>query len=97
MGINDSGSVITVVAGGAWSMRSPRAPWSVAAHPAPGATARIEICATPTAILRDDPATARWVVLEGAITTSMVVSYPGPVTGIRLSSVSGETVFEVVQ
>jgi hypothetical protein len=94
---SDTGSVHEVAAEAVALILRLRAPFTVAVHPSPGAAATIEVCATPSALLRADPAAGRWVVLEGGITTPMLVTFPGPVAALRLSSSGAETVFEVVQ
>lgn len=93
----DTGSVHEIAAETSAVILRLRAPFTVAVHPAPGAAATIEVSATPTALLRADPAAGRWVVLEAGVAAPMLVSFPGPVTGLRLSSTGGATVFEVVQ
>lgn len=94
---SDTGSVHEVAAEAAAVLLRLRAPFTVAVHPTPGASATIEVCATPTALLRADPQAGRWVVLETGITAPTLVTFPGPVTGLRLSSTGADTVFEVVQ
>lgn len=94
---SDSGAAYTVVAGASETVLRPRAPFTIAVHPGAGATAAIALTATPSATLRATPEAARWIDLETGITDATLVTFPGPVTGIRLSSAGGETVFEVVQ
>lgn len=94
---SDTGAVYTVAAGASETILRPRAPFTVAVHPDAGATASIALTATPTATLRATPEAARWIDLETGITDATLVTFPGPVTGIRLSSAGGETVFEAVQ
>lgn len=95
--LSDTGAVFTVAADASAQVLRPRAPFTVAVHPAPGATASIALSATPTATLRATPEAANWIDLETGIESATLVTFPGPVTAIRLSSAGGETVFEVVQ
>jgi len=94
---SDTGRSFTVAAGEAALIDRIRAPWSVAVHPDVGATASIEVTATPTAQLRSAPETANWIELEAGITDPTLVTFPGPVTAIRIASSGGATVFEYVQ
>jgi hypothetical protein len=97
MGWIDSGAAYTVADGVPVIVTKPRAPFSIAVHPGAGATASIALTATPTATLRATPEAARWIDLETGIVDATLVTFPGPVTAIRLTSAGGETVFEVAQ
>lgn len=83
--------------GAAMIFRVRRAPFSVAVHPEVGATASVEVAAaSPSAVETGDPS-IRWISLEAGLSAATLVTFPGPVTGLRLSSTGADTVFEVVQ
>lgn len=88
---------LTVPAAGEAVFALKRAPFSVAVFPAAGASAKLELSASPLALIENDPGSARWIELEAALTNDTFVAFPSPATGLRVSSSVGATVVEVVQ
>lgn len=86
----DAGATETVADGNTTILVLARSPWSVFVHPGAGATANVEISATPTAEL----ASARWITLESNLATPTAMTHPGPVTAVRVTASGGDVVVD---
>lgn len=72
------------------------APWSLGVAPEAGATVTIEVSVTPAAQIGADGAGATWFQLDEALTAPGMITFPGPVTALRLSAAGAGAAIDLV-
>jgi integral membrane sensor domain MASE1 len=94
----DHGQSHLIAAGSAVGIVMPGTPWTVCVFPAAGATASVQITATPlfnaeVAVLEND---LRWVDLQTNLSDPTAITYPGPVTALRVSAAGGDVTLDFI-
>jgi len=71
-------------------------PWSLGVTPEAGATVTIEVSVTPAKQIGADGAGATWFQLGDPLAEAGLITFPGPVTALRLSAVDAGAAIELV-
>ncbi len=72
------------------------APWSLGVTPEVGATVTLEVSVTPAAQLGEDGSGGTWFALGEPMTAAGMITFPGPVTALRLSAADAGATVELV-
>lgn len=94
----DHGQSQVISAGTTIRIEMPGAPWTACVFPDAGATASIQISATPLFNAGQPMAEEemRWVDLQTNLSEQTAVTYPGPVTAVRVSAIGGEVTLDFI-
>lgn len=94
----DHGQSQLVADGSTQRIDMPGAPWTACLFPAAGATATVQISATPLHIggIPVPEGDMRWVDLQTNIAEPTSVTFPGPVMAVRVLATGGDVTLDFI-